>query len=274
MGHQTCPSQWWGHGTGDSETDHNWSPDYDPDYDEVFIPDFQSQSTVDFWAKKGKGIACYKNVHGKDCKNYNDCGCRLLLFKGNVRIVKASLSSTRQSADRCVDANPKTACGSAGGEPAPWLLLDLGKKNLITSVTLFSVNNGGGRLKNLEVRVLRRRPRVTSSSMFRHGQVLGNFKGPAWDNQDVVIANGKNARGRYILVQKNDREALEMLEVKVITPKCQKKSRKGSDYQDYVHTTVTGKNCMMWKDWNNNKDNYGQNYCRNPSGKRAAVWCH
>ena len=31
------------------------------------------------------------------------------------------------------------------------LLLDLGKRRLITSVTLFNVNKGGGKLKNVEV---------------------------------------------------------------------------------------------------------------------------
>ena len=72
----------------------------------------------------------------------------------------------------------------------------------------------------------------------------------------MVIANGKNAKGRsaltiknmddvfmcrFIVVQKEDREALEMLEVKVITPKCQKRSSKGSEYQDYVRNMLDKK---------------------------------
>ena len=89
---------------------------------------------------------------------------------------------------------------------------------------------------------------------------MGNFKGPAWDHQDVVFANGKNARGRsaalarvlsshimfilcrYIVVQKNDWEALELLEVKVVTPKCQKRSTKGSDYHEYVRNMLLEQN--------------------------------
>ena len=116
----------------------------------------------------------------------------------------------------------------------------------------------------------------------RHGKLLGKYSGPGWNYQDIVFATGKNIKARlclkkhgdnchqndwlewnrYVIVQKNDPNPLELLEVcyscsnswlcthdalvkifdqkffcqkvRVITPGCQKKTTKGSDYDGWV----------------------------------------
>ena len=35
---------------------------------QVLTPEFQPSSTINYWARTGKGFACNKNVQGKDCR--------------------------------------------------------------------------------------------------------------------------------------------------------------------------------------------------------------
>ena len=73
--------------------------------------------------------------------------------------------------------------------------------------------NAAARTKNLEVRVTDELP-TSDSQMYTEGQLLGTFQGPGTKGQIIRVESSAKT-GRYVLVQMNNSDCLNLHEVEV-----------------------------------------------------------
>ena len=72
-------------------------------------------------------------------------------------------------------------------------------------------HNYGSRLKNVEVRLTDELP-TSGDQMYTGGELLGTFDGPGTNGQ-IVKVEGTARTGRYVLIQMNTRDCLNLHEV-------------------------------------------------------------
>ena len=126
-----------------------------------------------------------------------------------MRAVSATQSSPYDglTAEKCIDGvvsgGRSNVCHTNGdiGEKTPWLALDFGA---VVSVEKVVINNRddccGDRLRDAEIRVANQLP-SSAQEMFRGGQLLGIFKGPAKTGEEVTLTSSTELRGRFVIVQ-------------------------------------------------------------------------
>ena len=150
--------------------------------------------------------------------------------EGQLKPVAASMSSesSRSPASSCIDGRTThcTAKGYHDGpgasmchtgtheDNAPWLAIELEGLASVHSVTIY--NRGdccGSRFRNAEVRLTNQLPN-SSNTMFQGGELLGSFPGPGSDGQ-VINITGPPRTGRFVLIQMNNRDNLNLYEVQV-----------------------------------------------------------
>ena len=139
------------------------------------------------------------------------------LFSGSsrpLRAVSAAMSSKYSGnypAEKCIDGvvsgGKSNLCHTSAlkGEKTPWLALDFGG---VVSVEKVVINNRddccGDRLRDAEIRVANQLP-SPAQEMFRGGQLLGIFKGPAKNGEEVTLTSSTELRGRFVIVQINSK---------------------------------------------------------------------
>ena len=133
----------------------------------------------------------------------------------------------------------------------------------------------------LQVRVTKKRPKLSKDKMFTRGALIGTFKGPATDNAEIAISTTTPVKGRYVIIQmENQKNYLALLDIKVTDVGCQKKSSKGVDYSGEAEVTVGRRLCKVWGALGNGASaakadtQAGHNSCRNPSSSDGGVWCY
>ena len=129
-----------------------------------------------------------------------------------------SSQRTNFEATKCIDGVTRgvrsNVCHTAGKENAPWLLLDFQSRVEVTRVDIYNrADCCGERTKNLEVRLTDGVP-TTGERMYTGGQLLGSFQGPGTDGQ-IISVSGSARIGRYVLIQMNNPEPLNLHEVSV-----------------------------------------------------------
>ena len=130
--------------------------------------------------------------------------------------------------EQCADSNLTTFCAVAPS-PAPWLALDLGSKARVDRVEIRNTRNFGNRLRDFEVRVTDSLPPsgtllilyvlmmryFSGEEMFREGVLLGSYVGASVVWQKITVesrASGHLPEGRYVLLQKDDNNTMEVIE--------------------------------------------------------------
>ena len=128
-----------------------------------------------------------------------------------MRAVSATQSSMwgggSYHAEKCIDGvisgGTSNLCHTNGdiGEKTPWLALDFGA---VVSVEKVVINNRddccGDRLRDAEIRVANKLP-FSSQEMYRGGELLGIFKGPASNGEEVTLTSSTELRGRFVILQ-------------------------------------------------------------------------
>ena len=133
-----------------------------------------------------------------------------------------SSQNSKWSAEYCIDgnihspSNGRPAVCTTKKEPAPWLALDFSSPICVESVTLYTRKDCcGQRTRNVEVRVSNELP-TTADVMFLGGEFLGGYKGPAQNGEIVNITSSQTLQGRYVIIQMDSNDYLDLAEVKVI----------------------------------------------------------
>ena len=136
-------------------------------------------------------------------------------------------------ATNCIDGD-KTGdivCTTNGQENAPWLALEFRDPVEVTRVDIYNriddVHDWAARTKNLEVRLTNELP-ASGDQMYTGGVLLGTFAGPG-ESGEIIKIEDPALTGRYVLIQMNDRDCLNLLEVEafgsVITTTGQQKTK-------------------------------------------------
>ena len=103
-------------------------------------------------------------------------------------------------------------CVTHSLEAAPWLALEFHDKVVVTRVEIYNrADAHGDRTRNLEVRLTEELP-TSRNTMYTGGQLLGTFKGPGTNGQEISVS-GSAKIGRYVLIQMDNRERLNLHEV-------------------------------------------------------------
>ena len=142
---------------------------------------------------------------------------------GQLQPISAQLSSTLSTdvgADKCIDGitDGTSAVCQSNMEPSPWLALDFGDGASVAVEKVVLYNRGdfnAARTRQVEIRLAEELP-ISSTTMFTGGALLGNFPGPAASGQQVDIKSGSNwatQYGRYVVVQMNNNDVLNLAEV-------------------------------------------------------------
>ena len=118
-------------------------------------------------------------------------------------------------ASRCIDGVTRgvrsNVCHTLK-EQAPWLLLDFQNRVEVTRVDIYNrADCCGERTRNLIVRLTDEVP-TTGSTMYTGGQLLGTFQGPGTNGQ-VISVSGSAKIGRYVLIQMDYQQPLNLHEV-------------------------------------------------------------
>ena len=104
-------------------------------------------------------------------------------------------------------------------EFAPWLALDYGEGKRVSVEKVFLYNRNDRhweRTKNVQIRISNELP-ASGKRMFRGGELLGSFEGPATRGQIVEIPSGPGwdeKSGRYLIIQMNMGYRPNMLNLK------------------------------------------------------------
>ena len=136
------------------------------------------------------------------------------------------------SADKCIDNITESVRSSlcvTNSENAPWLALEFSELVIVKRVVIYNrgdhgvpgephyvqpqIHNYHNRLKNVEVRVTKELP-TSGEKMFTEGELLGTFAGPGGLGQ-IISVEGPTRTGRFVLVQMNNTEYLNLHEVEV-----------------------------------------------------------
>ena len=119
-------------------------------------------------------------------------------------------------ATRCIDGD-KTGdevCHSNCQENAPWLALEFVEGTVeVTRVDIYNKNKNGAKTKNLEVRLTNELP-TSGDQMYTGGELLGTFAGPG-GNGEIIKVEGSALTGKYVLIQMDNKDCLNLLEVGV-----------------------------------------------------------
>jgi hypothetical protein len=119
-------------------------------------------------------------------------------------VTMGSQATENSFPDRCADNNTETFC-TVPASRAPWLALDFGSRTQVNRVDIRATKNGGGRLRDFEVRVTDSLP-TSVETMFKSGTLLASYLGVAADWQAISIEfppSGPQPEGRYVLLQQN-----------------------------------------------------------------------
>ena len=107
-------------------------------------------------------------------------------------------------------------CCSNCSTNTPWLALEFSGPVNVTRVDIYNrVDNSitAARLKNVEVRLTEELP-TSDDQMYTGGELLGTFKGPGTKDQTIIKVDGNAPKiGRYVLIQMNNRDCLNLYEV-------------------------------------------------------------
>ena len=94
----------------------------------------------------------------------------------------------------------------------PWLALEFPGPVMVTRVDIYNRDDHyGSRLRNVEVRLTDELP-PSGDQMYTGGQLLGTFDGPGTKGQ-IIKMEGPAKTGRYVLIQMNNRDCLNLHEV-------------------------------------------------------------
>ena len=120
-------------------------------------------------------------------------------------------------ATRCIDGD-KTGdevCHSNCQENAPWLALEFVEGTVeVTRVDIYNrIYSSGERTRNVEVRLTNDLP-TSGDQMYTGGELLGTFAGPG-GNGEIIKVEGFALTGRYVLIQMDNKDCLNLLEVEV-----------------------------------------------------------
>ena len=97
---------------------------------------------------------------------------------------------------------------------APWLALKFPEPVKVKRVDMYNLGDHlASRLRNVEVRLTDELP-PSADQMYTGGQLLGTFAGPGTKGQ-IVKVEGTARTGRYVLIQMNSRDCLNLFEVEV-----------------------------------------------------------
>merc|ERR1712210_259594 len=122
-----------------------------------------------------------------------------------------SQATENSSPDGCADNNHETKC-TVAASPAPWLALDFGSRTQVNRVDIrFSK---GARLWDFEVRVTDSLP-TSVETMSKNGTLLASYLGasPQWQAMTIEFSpSGPQPEGRYVLLQQNRTQVLEVVE--------------------------------------------------------------
>ena len=106
-------------------------------------------------------------------------------------------------------------CVSFCNTTAPWLALEFAGPVEVTRVNIYNRGDECGRCalrtKNVEVRLVDELP-TSGYQMYTGGQLLGKFSGPG-KKGEIIKVEGPVRTGRYVLVQMNNRDCLNLHEV-------------------------------------------------------------
>ena len=106
-------------------------------------------------------------------------------------------------------------CVSFCNTTAPWLALEFAGPVEVTRVNIYNRGDkdrqSAERTRNLEVRVVDELP-TSGDQMYTGGQLLGKFSGPG-KKGEIIKVEGPVRTGRYVLVQMNNRDCLNLHEV-------------------------------------------------------------
>ena len=111
-------------------------------------------------------------------------------------------------------------CHSNCSTNTPWLALEFSGPVTVTRVDIYNrVDNSitAARLKNVEVRLTEELP-TSDDQMYTGGELLGTgpWLGPGTVEQKVIKVDGNAPKiGRYVLIQMNSRDCLNLFEVEV-----------------------------------------------------------
>ena len=134
-----------------------------------------------------------------------------------------SIVQANAVADKCIDRILITVLSSlchTDFENAPWLALEFFEPVNVTRVVIYNRGDSDHyyqRLKNVEVRVTDKLP-TSGEKMFTEGELLGTFAGPGGRGQIITIDGNFNVTGKYVLVQMNNTDFLNLHEVEVFGP--------------------------------------------------------
>ena len=104
--------------------------------------------------------------------------------------------------------SPLSATRQVCNTRAPWVALQFfGPVN----VTRVDITSAAG-TKNLEVRLADELP-TSGKQMFTGGQLLGTFEGPGTEEGQIIKVEGPVRIGRYVLVQMNNQDCLNLKQV-------------------------------------------------------------
>jgi len=155
-------------------------------------------------------------------------GCRIeidmQLFPTNAHL--SSTSSQPRGAAKCIDGIKTTdpsglstddQCHSFCNTTAPWLALEFAEPVEVTRVDIYNRGDECGgcaeRTKNVEVRLIDELPTSRYQwTLYTGGQLLGTFSGPG-KKGEIIKVEGPARTGRYVLVQMNNRDCLNLHEV-------------------------------------------------------------
>ena len=142
----------------------------------------------------------------------------------------STVVNNNNAATNCIDGR-KTygmSCHSNCNETAPWLALEFPDPVKVTRVDIYNRRGEhGARTKNLEVRLTNDLP-TSGDQMYTGGELLGTFVGPGVGGE-IIKVEGSALTGRYILIQMDSEDYLNLLEVEafgsVITTTGQQKTK-------------------------------------------------
>lgn len=98
------------------------------------------------------------------------------------------------------------AAGESGGT---WFLVDLGVRRTISEVVLVPhvrAENSAERFKDIEVKV----EDIEEAGSFASYTLLGTFKGPEMDGEEVKLRSNAPLTGRYVSLQKTSSGYLQI----------------------------------------------------------------
>jgi len=122
---------------------------------------------------------------------------------------------------KCIDGDTKTPSilFSGGnmcvtrGDPSPWLAIDYGVTVTVSRVEIFNREDCcGARTRKVDVRVSNELP-TSASAMFSGGSLLGHFAGPGRNGEHIIVT-GQAFSGRYVIVQMDTGESINLKEVR------------------------------------------------------------